>query len=58
MKKKDAIKYYGSEANIARTLKISRQAVNKWGKVVPVRSAIRLTEKADGMLDFKPGDYR
>ena len=56
MKKRDAVQHFGSEANIARLLKISRQAVSKWGEVIPIKSAARLAQLAK-RLDIGLEDY-
>lgn len=42
MLKKDAIKYFGSQAEICRQLAISTAAVAKWGEVIPIESALAL----------------
>ncbi len=52
-----AIEHYGSEAAVAEALGISRQAVNKWGELVPPLSAARLEKLSDGKLRFDPDLY-
>jgi DNA-binding transcriptional regulator YdaS (Cro superfamily) len=50
MKTSDAVAHFGDRAAIARTLGISRQAVHKWGTVVPLRSALLLEQASAGKL--------
>jgi len=57
MKKKTAIDYFGSKAEIARVLKISRQAVSNWGDVVPIKKAWKLQAASGGVLDMRLKDY-
>ena len=57
MLKKDAIKHYGSQAALARELGIDRAAVNGWGKYVPLRRAMELEEKTQGVLKFNREFY-
>lgn len=40
----DAIKYFGSRANLARALGISRAAVSYWGEQVPALRAYQIRE--------------
>lgn len=35
MKTKDAVKFFGSKAALARALGVERQAVTNWGDTVP-----------------------
>jgi hypothetical protein len=42
MLSKDAIAYYGSVPAVAAELGLTRQAVGKWGEVVPLESALAL----------------
>lgn len=39
---KNAIAYFGTQAEICRTLEISSAAIAKWGEVVPLESALAL----------------
>ena len=48
MNKADAIRWYGTEAELARAVGISRQAVNKWPAIVPKGSAMDLAEITGG----------
>jgi DNA-binding transcriptional regulator YdaS (Cro superfamily) len=58
MKKRDAIKHFGTGAAVADALGIRPQAVNKWGDIVPYARAVQLQKLTRGKL--KPGarDYR
>ena len=58
MRKETVIKMYQSEAEIARMLKISRQAVHKWPEVVPIKQAWKLERLSAGKLSMRLGDYR
>ena len=42
MRKKDAIAHFGSGAELARALEISRQAVDQWPEIVPFKAAIEI----------------
>jgi hypothetical protein len=50
MKKKAAIKFYGSVANLAAALKCSTSAIYQWGDDVPRTSALELEKMTDGKL--------
>ena len=58
MKKKDVIDHYGSEAETARALAISRQAVNTWPDVVPENTAYRIQVLTNNKLKVDPSLYR
>jgi hypothetical protein len=58
MKKSTAIKHFGSEAEIARLLKISPQAVNKWPAIIPIKQAWKLHDQAPDTLSMGLRDYR
>jgi len=58
MKTSTAVKVLGSKYAIAATLGISRQAVGKWGALVPAHQAIRLQEKTNGALKIVPELYK
>lgn len=53
----DAMKVFGSAAEIATVLGISRQAVSQWADLVPPLSAARLAKASDGKLEFDPDLY-
>jgi len=49
-----AIKYFGSQSNLARTLKISRKTVNKWlnrGDEIPFEYAIAIEKLTKGTVN-------
>jgi len=58
MKKKAAIKHFGSGAAVARELNISRAAVSKWADIVPLRYIWKLQEKSGYKLALRLSDYR
>jgi len=58
MRKADAVRHYGSEAAVAVAAGVSRQAVNKWGPIVPYHSAVILSREAPGKLQLQDSDYR
>ena len=57
MRKKAAREYFQTNARIARILGISKQAVGKWGAVVPYYSAVRLMAASHGVLTVNEKDY-
>jgi transcriptional regulator with XRE-family HTH domain len=58
MKKSDAIKYFGSQAEIAKVLKISRQAVGRWPEKIPELSAMKLARITFGGLVYEEREYQ
>lgn len=58
MKTKDVVEHFGSEAEVARTLEISRQAVDQWGDLVPFRAAIEIQRITKDKLKVDPSLYR
>jgi hypothetical protein len=58
MKTRNAIKHFGSQAEIARTLDIAESTVSRWGEVVPFKWALVLQEKTDDLLMVNINDYR
>jgi predicted transcriptional regulator len=44
MKTSEAIKIFGNKYKIAKALKITRQAVSDWGKVVPPLRVYQIKE--------------
>ena len=58
MRTKQAIKYFGSQAAVARACGIDRSAVNRWGDVVPIKRAWRLERLSKGRIAMRIGDYR
>jgi hypothetical protein len=57
MKKQTALNHFKTIVAIAAALGISRQAVNKWGAVVPWAQAIELQHITGGTLQRDPSDY-
>jgi len=57
MKTKDVIEYFGSAANAARALGIKRQAVAKWGDLVPEARAYHVQVVTNGALKVDPAVY-
>ncbi len=58
MKTKQAVKVYGSEVAVARLLGVSRQAVNKWNGIIPLKRALTLERLSGGRLKLHLSDYR
>ena len=58
MKKSTVLNHYESEAEVARLLKITRQAVHNWGEVVPIKQAWKLERLSKGKLAMCLRDYR
>lgn len=57
MKTAIVIEYFGTRAEIARALRISRAAVCQWGELVPLSSAARLEKLTEGKLALNIADY-
>lgn len=57
MTTEQAIAFFGSAANVARALGISRAAVAKWGAVVPEGSAYKMQVISGGKLLVDPSRY-
>lgn len=57
-----ALKFYGNQSNLARALKISKQAVQNWVsrgyKYVPELQAFKLEKITDGMLKHNEDFYK
>lgn len=58
MYKEDLIEYYGSQANIARALGITRQAVNLWDTIVPEGIAYKVESLTEQELKVDPRLYQ
>jgi hypothetical protein len=54
---KDAVKFYGNSARLARVLKIHRSAIQRWSKRVPLRRALKLQELSGGALKCDVAHY-
>lgn len=50
MKKNDAVKFFGSKANLASFIGINRSAVSKWADFVPTVWAYRIEKLTNGEL--------
>lgn len=50
MKKEDAISYFGSAAELARSLNISEPAVSRWGDTIPKGRAYQIEVLTGGKL--------
>ena len=50
MKKQDAIHYFGSAANLARALGISKPSVSQWGEYIPPLRAFQIEKLTHGQL--------
>lgn len=60
MKKADAVKHYGNQNRLAKALGITRQAVDDWSDLVPIKQAIKLadlTKRKKNPLRFDPRAY-
>lgn len=58
MRTGDVLQHFGGFAETAEALGISRQAVYKWGKVVPATSAIRIERLTGGQLKIQAHLYK
>lgn len=54
MKKSDVIKFFGTQAEVARVLGINRAAVSAWGERVPPLRALQIENLTDGALKADP----
>lgn len=50
MKTQDAIRYFGSQAKMARALSITKQAITGWGDTVPLGRAYQIEILTEGNL--------
>jgi DNA-binding transcriptional regulator Cro len=57
MKTSDALTYFGSASKLALGARVSRQAVAKWGRVVPYRTALYLQEFTANQLTVDESLY-
>lgn len=48
MNKKDVIKHFGSQKELAKKLKISSEAISQWGDKVPQLRAFQIELLTDG----------
>lgn len=57
MEKNTVIAHFGSEAEVAKVLEISRQAVNQWPNPIPEGAAYKLQVLTGGVLRVNPRLY-
>ena len=57
MRKETAVAHFGSDVEVARALKISRQAVSKWPEIVPEGAAYKLQVLTGGRIQVDPACY-
>lgn len=55
---KDVIKHYGGHAETAKRIGYSRQAIYRWGKLVPEAAAYRVEADTAGLFRVNPSLYR
>jgi hypothetical protein len=58
MRKSEVKKHFGSLAEAARVLDISRAAVHQWSETVPEGSAYKLQVITGGRLKVRPTMYK
>lgn len=57
MKTSNAVRFFGSQAALARALGIKPPSVCGWGEVVPRGRAYELLALTDGAIPLEAGDY-
>jgi transcriptional repressor of cell division inhibition gene dicB len=57
MLKKEAIRFYGNAAKLAKALDIHRSAVIRWSKFVPMARAAKLHDLTSGRLKYDQQVY-
>lgn len=57
MLKTNVIAYFRTQAACARFLDITRDAVSKWGDVIPEGAALKLEKRTDGALKYDESLY-
>ena len=61
MKIDHAVKFFGSQTNMAEALGISDSAISRWkqrGKIVPLKKALMIANLSAGEVDLRLGDYK
>lgn len=53
MTKSEVIKHFGSAANVARALNLSRAAVSSWSNEIPLLRQMQIEKLTDGKLKAK-----
>lgn len=57
MKKEDAVNYFGSQAKLAKALRISESSVSQWDGIIPEGRAYKLQVLTGGQLKVNQADY-
>ena len=57
MLKHEAIKYFGSQSNLAKKLNINQAAISQWGETVPPLRAYEIERLTNGELKVEQ-DYQ
>ena len=55
---KEVLKHYGSRAAVAKAIGYTRQAMYRWGKIVPEQAAYRIEQDTGGKFQVDPKVYR
>jgi hypothetical protein len=58
MKKSDAVTCFGSLRAVAEAANVTRQASEKWGRVIPLRTARWLELYSNGAVKVDPSCYK
>ncbi|SMB46680.1 Regulatory protein cro (Antirepressor) [Serratia proteamaculans] len=58
MLKKDVVKHFTTQKEVARFLGLSDSAVSQWKEVIPEKDAHRLHKGTKGVLRFNPSLYK
>lgn len=54
MRTEEAVKFFGSRAELARALQIRRQSINDWGETVPLARQYQIERLTRGKLKAPP----
>jgi|TARA_B110000090_G_scaffold25597_1_gene25787 hypothetical protein len=58
MLKENCINHFGTQAALAKMLKISSPAISVWGSVIPEKQAFRLQIITSGELEYDSTHYQ
>lgn len=58
MLKKDVVKHFVTQKEVARFLGLSDSAISQWKEVIPEKDAHRLHQGTQGILKFDPVLYK
>jgi hypothetical protein len=58
MLKENCINHFGTQAALAKMLKISSPAISVWGSVIPEKQAFRLQMITGGVLTYDQAHYQ